>query len=334
MMKLLGKLLIAPFSIKDKVYKDKSWYIFCFLYAMEWCCLILVLLLSLKAFGINIIVTLIGNDISEKEIPYIIENTDNFLLISICVALVLLIFYIFNKHTQIVFCDTNYLKYLAESWRKNIKEEEKKQFISEELSKYYDNTPKLMKLYDQVMPISQVKLENEMCIDTLFQLIILSVENKKQSLHDELIKKLQHFYEKNIDYFDQKLAQDKQDTYITSSVDRFYEYIYSNSIKEMDYRQNISALNFLQNVHRVDLYKRFLTQQDISLKVKQRIILLSFENNLCVKELNVLKTDTDIDVQIRNFIDFFINEAEHKGTTPVDLYSSSSMSNIPEVGTV
>ena len=96
MMKLLGKLLIAPFSIKDKVYKDKSWYIFCFLYAMEWCCLILVLLLSLKAFGINIIVTLIGNDISEKEIPYIIENTDNFLLISICVALVLLIFYIFN----------------------------------------------------------------------------------------------------------------------------------------------------------------------------------------------------------------------------------------------
>ena len=55
---------------------------------------------------------------------------------------------------------------------------------------------------------------------------------------------------------------------------------------------------------------------------------------MCVKELNVLKTDTDIDVQIRNFIDFFINEAEHKGTTPVDLYSSSSMSNIPEVGTV
>ena len=104
--------------------------------------------------------------------------------------------------------------------------------------------------------------------------------------------------------------------------------------RQIDYRQNISALNFLQNVHRVDLYKRFLTQQDISLKVKQRIILLSFENNLCVKELNVLKTDTDIDVQIRNFIDFFINEAEYKGTTPVDLYSSSSMSNIPEVGTV
>lgn len=334
MMKQVGKLLIAPFSIKDKVYKDKSWYIFCFLYTMEWCCLALISVLLFKMYGIIRVANIIENGISEKEILYLTVNIDNYLLISICVALVLLIFYIFNKHTQIVFCDTNYLKYLAESWRKNIKEEGKKQFIFEELSKYYDNTPKLIKLYDQLMPISQVKIENEMCIDTLFRLIILSIENKNQILHDELIKKLQHFYEKNIDYFDQKLAQDKQDTYIRSSIDRFYEYIYSNSIKEMDYRQNISALNFLHNVQREDLYKKFLTKKDISLKVKQRIILLSFEKNLCVKELNVLKTDTDIDVQIRNFIDFLISEDKHKDNIPVDLHSSSSISNIPEVGTV
>ena len=91
-MELIEKSLKAPFIIKDKVYKDNSWYIFRFLYAVECCCLGLVLLLSIQAFGTNIIVTLVGGDISEKEIRYIIENADNFLLISIFVALVLVIF--------------------------------------------------------------------------------------------------------------------------------------------------------------------------------------------------------------------------------------------------